>query len=1029
MRIPLYTIILLALITMQANAQGLVSGVVKSASDGSTIPGATVVVKGTSAGAVTDLNGAYSVNVPGGSNTLVFSFVGMKTLEVAIDGKTKIDVSLEADVIGIDEVVVIGYASTRKQDLSVAASTIKIGDNNKGRPSSLGNLIQGQMSGVKVTQSGDPTADAAISIRGKGNKNGDAVLVVVDGVPNAPYNPADIETITVLKDAASSAIYGAHAGSGGVIIITTKQAKEGKLTVEANVWQGVQQAWRLPEVLTSEQFNMVWKDASEAAGKTVPATYDPIQFPYGNVTRTDWVDAIFRVGRMEHYDLTLRGGSKDLKALASLSYDNVEGTLINTYNKKLTTRLGVEMAVNKWTTLRQNLVYDYSNGKSGIGDGHTGTIFGAMAYPRFSTVYEYDADGNKLYGGTVPRWALAEGYSVEADLRNPVAMLEKVRENNPANRIFSNTSLEIKPITGLSLKSDFSIELNNTRNESFQQRFLEPGRTIDQNYRTISNSLYRGWNWDNILSYTKIVNEKHYFSALAGFTMNQKNYRYNSNQVRGFAFEDEYQAIFLNGTDWTVKPTEEIWDEAFVSVLGRASYSYDDRYFVTASIRQDASSKLSPDNNSDIFPAVSGSWKISSESFMKEVKAITFAKMRVSWGQVGNINSVRRFIYAPPYQVTSWPLFLGPDGENQGYGIFQPTIPNPDLKWERTEQTNIGIDLGFLKNKLLVSADYFFKHTKDLIESMPVPSVAGVASPPEFNIGEVENRGWEFTLTYGEKIGEVDLNFNGNVGFVKNEVISIGETQFIAHSNDVNSMKPLQSTAGQPWHSYYLIDAVGIFRSQAEIDAYTWTDPETNTTSLIQPNAKPGDIKFSDANNDGKINDQDRLYMGAYDMPDFIYGFNIGANWKNFSLNMFFQGVKGVMVFNGVKAMTYSGLKGWNMSTDILDSYNYNPNSDIPRLSVVEDPNGNYSKVSDFFLEKADYLRLKNLNFSYTLPKSLVTKAGLASTSNIRLYFNGENLVTFTNYSAFDPEVGNLGVDGGRFPVSRMYSFGINVSF
>ncbi|GAP42447.1 TonB-linked outer membrane protein, SusC/RagA family [Lentimicrobium saccharophilum] len=691
--------------------------------------------------------------------------------------------------------------------------------------------------------------------------------------------------------------------------------------------------------------------------------------------------------------------------------------------------MGVEMAVNKWTTLRQNLVYDYSNGKSGIGDGHTGTIFGAMAYPRFSTVYEYDADGNKLYGGTVPRWALAEGYSVEADLRNPVAMLEKVRQNNPANRIFSNTSLEIKPIDGLSLKSDFSIELNSLRNESFQQRFLEPGRTIDQNYRTISNSLYRGWNWDNILSYSKIVNEKHYFSALAGFTMNQKNYRYNSNQVRGFAFEDEYQAIFLNGTDWTVKPIEEIWDEAYVSVLGRASYSYDDRYFITGSLRRDASSKLSPDNNSDIFPAVSASWKLSSESFMKQVTAVSFAKLRISWGQVGNINSVRRFIYAPPYQVTSWPLFLGPDGENQGYGIFQPTIPNPDLKWERTEQTNIGIDVGFLQNRLMLTADYFFKHTKDLIEEMPISSVAGVASPPEFNIGEVENRGWEFTLNYNEKVGDVNLNFNGNIGFVKNEVISIGETEFIAHTNDVNSMKPLQSTAGQPWHSYYLIDAVGIFRSQDEINAYTWTDPETNTTSLIQPNAKPGDLKFLDANNDGKINDEDRIYMGAYDMPDFIYGFNVGANWRNFSLNMFFQGVKGVMVFNGVKAMTYSGLKGWNMSTDILDSYNYDPNSEIPRLSVVEDPNGNYSKVSDFFLEKADYLRLKNLNFSYTLPKSLVTKAGLASTSNIRLYFNGENLVTFTNYSAFDPEVGNLGVDGGRFPVSRMYSFGINVSF
>ncbi|MBL7965566.1 MAG: TonB-dependent receptor [Prolixibacteraceae bacterium] len=1020
---------------LEGMQQATVSGKVTD-ENGELLPGVSVLIKGTTTGAITDNEGKYSIRAEKNS-VLVFSFIGMKTKEVVFDGKSTLDIILEQENVGIDEVIAIGYTNARKQDLSVAVTTVKVGDNNKGRPTTLGAILQGQMTGVSVTQSGDPNESSKVSIRGKGNKNGDAVLYVVDGVPDAPFNSADIETVTVLKDASSAAIYGAYAGSGGVILITTKQAKEGKTRISVNGWNGVQQAWRLPEVLSSEEYNKVRKDAALAAGKTVPSVYDPAVFPYGNVTRTDWIDEIFRMGKMQHYDITLNGGTKELKALASVSYDKTEGTLINTYNEKLTSRLQVDFKLNEWATLRQRMVYDYTNGKSEVGDGHTGSIFGAMAYPRFSTVYEYDESGNllydsagnKMYGGTVPRWALAKGYSVEADLRNPVAMLEKVRQYNPSNRLFSTSSLELKPLAGLTFKSDFSIDITNTRNESFQQRFLEPGRTIDQNYRRIGNTLYKGWIWDNIATYSRVINDKHQISVIGGVTMNKRTNRYNWAGMRGYSFEDEHYTTFLNGTDWTTdKPQEDIWEESSFSALGRASYSYADRYFLNGSVRRDASSKLNPDNNSDVFPSISGAWKISSESFMKNFETVSFLKLRASWGQVGNINSVRRFIYAPPYQLTSWPLFLGETGSVQAYGIFQPTIPNPDLKWERTEQTNVGIDVGFFQNSLNLSVDYFNKRTKDLIESMPVASVAGVASPPEFNVGEVLNKGWEFTLSYNKKIGDVSLNMSGNCSLLSNEVVSIGATKFIAHSNNVNSLNPLQSTAGQPWYSFYLIDAVGIFKDQAEVDNYVWTDPTTQAKTKIQPSAKPGDLKFADSNNDGKINDGDRQYMGSYDVPDLSYGFNLGAEWKGFSVNMIFQGVAGVNIFNGVKAMTYTGAKGWNMSTDVLESFNYNPNSGIPRLAVVEDPNGNFSKVSDYFLDKGDYLRLKNLNIAYTLPKSLVSQIGI-NNSSFRIYVNAENLLTFTKYSGFDPEVGNLGIDAGRYPVSRMFSVGLNVSF
>ncbi|WP_290791664.1 SusC/RagA family TonB-linked outer membrane protein [Flavihumibacter sp. UBA7668] len=1014
-------------LAMAANAQQKITGTVTSGKDGSALSGVSIQAKGTSAGTTTDNNGKYAFTVPAGVKTLVISAVGMQTTERAIGNSSTIDIILELSGSVLDEVVYIGYGSSRKQDLAGAVSTLKVTDNFKGRPASLGNMLQGQIPGVRVTQSGDPTSSGSVDIRGKGNRNGDAPLYVVDGVVGAPFNPADIESITVLKDAASASIYGAFAGSGGVILITTKQAKSGKMTVEANVWQGTQQAWRTPGVLTAEQFNMVWKDASEAAGRTVPKTYNPITFPYGNVTRTDWVDEIFRTGRMQHYDMSIRGGSNNIKALASISYDDVEGTLINTYNKKLTARLNVDFNLAKWIEVGQHILYDFNKGQSAVGDGHTGSIFGAMAYPRFSTVREYGPDGELLYGGTVPRWALAEGFSVEADLRNPVAMLEKVIQHNPSNKFFSKTSLRIKPLPGLQIRSDLSMDITSNRNESFQQRFLEPGRTIDQNYRAISNTLRSWMVWDNIATFNKKFN-LHDLTLLGGFLVTSEKSRYNWAEVRGYAFEDPYQTIFNNGTDWSIRPSEDIWEQNTVSVLGRASYSYDDRYFVTASYRKDASSKLSPKNNADQFPAVSASWKISSEKFMSRFDKLNLLKLRASWGQVGSVGSVRRFIYAPPYQVTSWPLFLGPNGENQAFGIFQPTIPNPNLKWETTEQLNIGFDVSLFNNSLTASADYFVKKTKDLIEAMPTPSVAGVASPPEFNIGQVENKGWEFSLNYTKKINTVEFNIGGNIGTYDNKVISIGQTAFIAHGNGVNSMNPLRSTAGMPWHSFFLIDAEGIFRDQREIDAYTYTNG-AGVTNKIQPNARPGDLKFRDANNDGLINDGDRVYMGAYDMPDFFYGLNLGVNWKGFSLSIFAQGVSGVNVFNGVKAMTYTGSKGWNMSTDVLNSYNYNPNSNIPNLAVVEDPNGNFSKVSSYFLDKADYLRLKNLNLAYSLPSRILQQTGFLNNSTVRIYANAENLFTITDYKGFDPEVGNLGIDAGRFPVSRMFSVGMNVSF
>ncbi|MDO5607273.1 MAG: TonB-dependent receptor [Capnocytophaga sp.] len=1007
------------------------------------LPGAAVMIQGTQQGTQTDFDGNFSIRVAAGG-VIEVSYVGFKPQTIHITTQTRLDVKLETDVSTLDEVVVVAYGSTRKEDLTTSVATINLDQNFKSRPANMASMIQGQMPGVTVQSGGgDPFRDGTtISVRGRGSRgsdgnpsSGDGVLVIVDGVPNAPYNVEDVESISVLKDAASAAMYGAYVGSGGVIVITTKKAKSGKLSIDINSSTGFSQAWRLPEIISSEDFIRVKNDAyAQNPTVTRPAVIDIVANPYFGQTRTNWFDEVFRSASVMHHALSLSGGSEKISAFGSFSYDKKEGTLINTHLDIIGAKTNVSFSPTSWLTLRENVTYKYTNGQGGLNNhNHEGVLMSSVFFPRNATIYDYlqngemlyDDYGNPLYHGTVPRFLVANGISGYGEIRNPVATLQRLREYRPSHSLFSTTTLEIKPLEGLLVKSDFTAGLAVNRYENFSPKVPEIGRTNAENSRSISSSQHRNWLWETTAAYTKRLGQ-HTLDLMAGFNMMSENYRSFGVTVYNFDREDPFYTILSNGTDWAkTQPSESIWDESAYSQFGRLGYSYADRYFVTASIRRDATSKLYKDNNAGIFPAISGSWKISSERFFESLRpTVSLLKIRGSWGQIGNKNLVPRYSYNVAMGRSDWETFYGLNLDNGVRGVYQRTISNRNLKWETTEQTGFGIDLG-IRNELEINIDYFNKLTKDLIERIPLASTAGILVEPYGNIGRVENKGWEIGVKYQKTVGNVNFNLFGNINTVKNTVLDIGQRDFMQHT--VSQQSVLRSAVGQPWYSYYLLKTDGVFQNRAEIDSYTYTNPTTGATNRIQPNAQPGDLKYSDTNNDGIIDENDRVFMGSY-LPTLTYAFGGGVNFKGIDFSLFFQGVSGVEVYNQFKAFGLTGRGESFMLADVTNSWEYNPNSGIPRMGFLNDDNGNYGNPSDFFLEDGSYLRLKNVTLGYTLPEALMQQWKMSGTK-MRIYLNGENMLTFTKYTGFDPEVGNFGVDVGNYPVSRTYSMGININF
>jgi len=980
------------------------------------VPVAGVTVKNVQSGktTVTDARGQFQLSAKQGE-TFRFSFVGYKPLDQQVTGNS-LSVTLTEDASQLEEVVVVGYGTQRKSTVSGAVATTDLKGTNSRSMAGIGEVLQGKTPGVTVTaEGGDPTSKPSINIRGMGGINGEQPLYVVDGVLQArapELNPNDIQDISVLKDAAA-AVYGARA-SGGVILITTKGGKSGELKIDFEAKYGVQKAHNLIKALNAADRAMISNQAADNAGVARDPAFDASKYPDGQITRTDWIDEIFRTARVQDYNLSASAGNEKSSFYTGFNYRNAEGILINTYSKRYNFRVNSQTQVTPWLKLGENISYSFTNGQgANTSSGYTGAVLSAIHYPRNVSVY--DAAGK--FSGLPEKY----GPGTYGDVINPVAYLSRLDVDNPVHNLLINPYIEFKLLPGLKFRSNFAYTKQFTDFKEFTARIPEIGKPNMSNSLTVNTNRLTDILAEQTLTYEKDFG-KHHFDALAGYMYQKTTERYHN--VVGENFDDEAKNYRYLVNAGRIQPiTDGKFEKAMVSYLLRANYNYDNRYMLTLIGRRDGTSLVAKDNRFQNYGSISGAWAIHREAFLSDSEVINTLKLRGSYGVLGNLATLPSTAVSPLLRrVDAW--FGKTPALTPGY--IEESMGNPILTWAQSQQTNVGLDLGFLDNRLTVNADYFVKKTDKMLLEIVLPGTTGVKNK-FVNGGHVTDKGIELALGYNSKPGsEFQYNITASVNKIVNKINYLSE-EYPRQESQVDYrgiLKPLLTEPGHPQYSYYGLETAGLFRSNQEAEQY-----KNSAGSKIQPNAQAGDMKFVDQNGDGVIDDKDRVFLGsAY--PDFNYGVTFNGSYKNFDINIFFQGVQGNKLFNTLK---YTGLNAasgqpYNMFEEIKNAYSEsNPNSNIPRVSV-KDPNGNFSNVSDFYVENGSYLRLKNLIIGYTLPRTWTQKYHV---EKLRFFASATNLLTVTKYTGMDPEVGmnDYGVDAGRYPQSRTFMLGAALTF
>ncbi len=994
---------------------------------GKPVEGASVVVSGSQNGTTTNAEGRFTLPVEDGSNiVLEVSSVGFQTQRVRAGKQTEIGIVLEEASAGLNEVVVIGYGTKRKKDLTGSISSVNSADLQKVATSNFTSAIEGKVPGVYISQtSGAPGGASSVRIRGVGTTGGNQPLYVIDGVPmgsnglsvpGSSYtvdglsmiNPNDIESLEVLKDAAAAAIYGSRAANG-VILVTTKRGKEGGVNVNLNAYAGISQLWRKPAFLNAQEFATMANELYTNSGLTPnPQWANPKSFGEG----TNMIDRIFRNAPLQNYDLSVSGGTQNIKARLALGYNDQDGTMIETSYKRYTGRATVDLKASDKLSFGTSLAFAVTQSKGQNSDAMQGGIFNLAQqfFPTLSPDSAFFGDG--VY------------YTKDGD--NPVLRAKSINNQLFNTRLYGNVFGEYTIIPGLKFRSSVGFDANFNRTSSWEgaaQRgfYIHPRATLTEGYNNQSN-----WLIENTLSYSKKIGN-HFFGAVAGQTA-QNNTVYLLQSTGNGYLNEALQVI--NASDVSLRSTSGTNSKAtLASYFGRLDYSFSDKYLVSASLRKDGSSVFGPKNKWGYFPAVSAGWRISREPFMRALDpVVSDLKLRGSWGRVGNDN-IGAFGYLSTIRSGSSGdnYVLGPGDQSIVIGSTMVRPGSPDLKWETTEQQDYGLDASFLQEKLYLTADYYIKNTIGMLISLPVSQEAGFQNPPTINGGRVQNKGMEILLGYRNTFGKFRFDVSVNGATLQNKVTSLGVGQpIVGPTLAGSSMTMTYTKVGEP---------IGYFRGYI-VDGVYQTNAAVNKT--LQPNAIAGDFQYRDVNGDGVLTDADKVKLGK-PWPDFTYGMNLDLSYKGFDLNVLVQGITGSQLYRANKVSNYQMkyFNGNGIINGVKEILNHwTPGSNInnqPGLKYT-DANGNYSNASSFYVENGDYLRIRNIVLGYNVPGNLISRVTNNTFKTLRIYATVQNLITLTGYSGFDPEVGstnplNSGVDTGIYPQPRTIMGGININF
>lgn len=1003
---PLFLVLFLLNLSF-VSAQN-VSGVVTD-TNGESLIGVNILIKNTSTGTVTDFDGSFSIDAPSDA-ALVFSYTGYTDQEILVKSQTTLNVVMTTNTELLDEVVVIGYGKQKKSDITGAVSTVNVAELQKLPTADVATALQGQAAGVNVAAAtGAPGGEPVIRIRGLGTIGNNNPLFVIDGIPGdlSYVNPADIESINVLRDASAATIYGSRA-SNGVVIITTKRGKTGAPRVSLNSYVSSQSLTNNIDLANKSQYNQIMRDARANGGE------DPLSFTLDDnqFADSDWASEYLKDGLEHKHDIGISGGTEDMSYHFSGGYFKNTGSVINTDFERYNGRLNLDFKLfNDRLKIAPGMSYTRDNSNNifqPTGGGNAS--FSPFLYAFTAIPHKAIYDPSSPNGFAVPAPELGSG--------NPVGERSLETDQNQDDYLQFNIATELKITDGLTYQFQYGNNVENTYN-FFQLPAYNFGPQANNEDPFISETRARinEWTLNHVLNYQKGFGN-HNVEAMIGASREKSEFRSvgginrklpsSSLAALSAGIGDEASSGF-NSTS------------TLQSYFGRVGYNFDNKYFLQASLRRDGSSRFARDNKYGNFYSVSLGWALHQEDFFNS-DFISEFKPRFSYGTLGNQNIGDHLFLA---RIASGGAQLNyPFGGDAQQGILvgaiNTSLPTPDIKWEETTTTNFGVDLGFMDDRWLLNFDYFIANTTDMLVSVPVPASSGITNFPLTNGGEMENRGWEISTTFRQKEGAFKYDITANISTSKNKITKLGfaDESFTEGYIEFVNFPTTRTEVGGEVGRFYLFQTDGLFQNQAEVDAHS-----------IQPNAGPGDIKFVDTNNDGALDDDDKVFFDG-GLPKLEYGLTFNAYYKDFDLTLFFQGTQGNNMYNGMKMWLYRTDRVENVSADLVNAWSpNNTSSDIPR-NISNDPNSNI-RPSDYFLEDGSYLRLRNLQIGYTLPTSLVSKASI---SRARIYVSAYNVLTFTKYTGFDPGISNTGlftrgVDRGFYPLSKSFVVGVNLGF